>query len=56
MKLLSKNSGVKDIAVGVDDTQKKYAFLMKFFSYAEVTKESDYPIEKSFMKYYSNGV
>jgi hypothetical protein len=39
--------------VGVMVVEKQYWFMLKFYTYDNLTKEMDYPIEKSFEKIFT---
>jgi hypothetical protein len=40
--------------VGVMLEEKQYWFMLKFYTYDNLTKEMDYPIEKAFEKIFNN--
>lgn len=51
---LLKNPGSAAAAdSGVQVVERAYWFILKFFSYDNVTNEYDYPIRKSFEKVYT---
>ena len=51
--LLTKSGAPVAADAGVHMIERAYWFILKYFTYDNVTKEYDYPVRKSFEKIYT---